>query len=318
MNDKQINRYLRRRFSQVAWTLIVYYLMMTLLAAMSMELDIACQMLWGFLSGEPAGTVDMEAISGNAWSYVVTIVAGGMILYGWQGLDFWKREVMVKDKPMRPGVLLCLVVLCMGAQMANSLWISLLETLLYPFGMSVMPVLETVSGQSDTFSMFLYASLLAPVSEELLFRGFVLGKLRPFGKRFAVLGSAILFGLFHGNLLQTPYAFVMGLLFGYVTVEYSIGWAVALHMFNNLVLAELLSRVTALWSDMAYGVLNMVLFGGAFVASLGILAAKRRKVREYRRSEWIDRRCVKWFFLNSGMVVFTGMMLWSMISLLFV
>lgn len=317
MNDKQINRYLRRTFSAVVWILVFYYIIMNGLVLLTMGLDMACQALWSFVAADPYGALDMEAIAGNAWGYVVSIAAGGLILYSWQGADFWKRDVLAKEKSMRPGVFLCLLVFCMGSQMANSLWISCLEMLLYPFGMSVMPVLESVSGQSDTFSMFLYASILAPLSEELLFRGYILRKLQPFGKRFAVLCSAILFGLFHGNLLQTPYAFLMGLILGYMAVEYSLIWSILLHMFNNLVLADLLTRLTANWSDMAYGILNMVLLGGAFLASIGILIAKRREIRAYNRSEWIDRRCLKWFFLNSGMLIFTGMMLWSMISLLF-
>ena len=45
-------------------------------------------------------------------------------------------------------------------------------------------------------------AILAPVAEELMFRGWILRSLRPYGKRFAVLGSAVLFGIFHGNRLN--------------------------------------------------------------------------------------------------------------------
>ena len=102
------------------------------------------------------------------------------------------------------------------------------------------------------------ASILAPLWEELLFRGYVLRTLRPYGKRFAVMGSGVLFGLFHGNLLQTPYAVLMGLVLGYLTVEYSIHWAVLLHLFNNLVLADLLSRITASLPEMRSGLYTFI------------------------------------------------------------
>ena len=209
------------------------------------------------------------------------------------------------------------LLFCMGAQMVNSLWVTLLELLMNAFGKSVMPVLEAVAGSSDTFSMFLYASIFAPVWEELLFRGYVLRTLRPYGKRFAVLCSALLFGLFHGNLLQTPYAVIMGLILGYVTVEYSILWSVLLHLFNNLVLADLLTRLTATWSEMAYGTLNLILFGGSALISCVILLKNRGEISAYQKEEWMDRRCLKCFFLNPGILVLTVMMCASMLMTLF-
>jgi membrane protease YdiL (CAAX protease family) len=205
----------------------------------------------------------------------------------------------------------------MGAQMINTLWVTLLEMLMNLGGSSVMPVLEQVSGSSDTFSMFLYASVLAPVWEELLFRGWILRTLRPYGKRFAILGSAILFGLFHGNLLQTPYALLIGLLLGYVTVEYSLFWSIALHGFNNLVLADLLSRVTASWSEMAYGTLNLLLLGGSAVISLVVLWVNRSEIREYRQGEWLDRRCLKCLFSSPGILALLLIMCFSMTMMFF-
>ena len=166
--------------------------------------------------------------------------------------------------------------------------------------------------------MFLYASLLAPVSEELLFRGYVLRSLRPYGKRFAIVGSALLFGLFHGNLLQLLNAFLMGLIMGYLTVEYSVVWAIALHMFNNLVLADLLTRLTSGLPEVVVGIINLLLLGGCAVGSLVILIRKRHEVAAYNRSEWMDRRVLKCFFTNSGILVLVALMLLMAISLLFV
>lgn len=317
MNDKQINKWLRRQFGTIGWVMIAYYMLMNILVALSMSLDVVKQTLWASLNGDFSGSLDMGAILGNAWGYLITVLTGLAILHGWKGPDFW-REISVREKPIRPGVVFCLLSLLMGAQMVNSLWVSLLELVLNQFGLSIMPLLENVSGDTDTLSMFLYASILAPISEEILFRGYVLRALRPYGRRFAILGSALLFGLFHGNLLQTPYALLAGLVLGYTAVEYSLGWAVFLHVFNNLVLADLLTRLTAGWSDMAYSVLNLVLFGGFFLVSLGILVKKRREISTYRNGEWMDRRCLKCFFTSSGVLIFTAMMAGSMISLLFI
>ena len=190
----------------------------------------------------------------------------------------------------------------------NSLWIAGLELVMNQFDRSVADVLESVSGQSDTFSMFLYASILAPVSEELIFRGYILQSLRTYGKKFAIVFSAFLFGVFHGNLLQTPYTFLMGLVLGYVTVEYHIGWAVALHVFNNLILADLLSRLTGGLSAQASEAVSLVLLGGATIAAGVVLIVKRKRIGEYIRSDWMDRRCVKCFFTNSGIIALMVLM----------
>lgn len=316
MTDRQINRWLRRRFSAIGWLLILYYGLMTLLTSVTAATDAASQQLWNMAAGDFSGSLDWNRINSNAWGYIAAIAVGFAILDAWKGRDFWKQEVLVKTAPMKGKTFFCMMLFCMGAQMVNSLWITLLELMLAPFGKSVMPILEAVSGDTDSFSMFLYAGFLAPLWEEILFRGYVLRTLRPFGKRFAILGSALLFGIFHGNLLQTPYAVLMGLVLGYLTVEYSIHWALLLHLFNNLVLADLLTRLTAQWSEMAFGMLNLVLFGGSALASLVILIRNRAGVRAYRKSEWMDRRCVRCFLTAAGILVLTVLMCGNMLLFL--
>ena len=310
MTDKQINRWLRSRFSAIGWLLILYYGFVTCITSLMAATDMAGQFLLSFPAGGP---IDWDRINSNAWGYVAAMAVTFAVLDAWKGGRFRRQEIFAREAPMKFGTFLTFLCFCMGAQMANTLWITLLELVMNGFGRSVMPILESVAGDSDTFSMFLYASILAPVWEEILFRGYVLRSLRPFGKRFAVLTSAILFGLFHGNLLQTPYALLMGLVLGYITVEYSVRWAILLHMFNNLVLADLLTRLTASWSEMAYGMLNMLLFGGAALISLVILLKKRQSIREYQAGEWIDRRCLKCFFTSGGFLALAALMCVNMI-----
>lgn len=317
MTDKQINKWLRRRFTSVGWVLVIYYVLMNLMVTLSTWLDAAGQTLQAMAVGDHSGILDMDAIAGNAWGYIVAIFAGFAILYAWKGPDYWWQDVWQKERKMTPMVFFCCLSLFIGSQMVNSIWITVLEAVLNLFGLSLVPMVEMLSGSADTVSMFLYSAILAPIAEEVLFRGYILRTLRPYGKRFAIFASAVLFGLFHGNLLQTPYAFLVGLLLGYVTVEYSLTWAVVLHMFNNLVLADLFTRLTMGLSDMAYSVVNLLLFGGFFLVSLVILIRNRQEVKAYRQSEWMDRRCLKCFFLNSGVIVLTALMVISMIAMLF-
>ena len=317
MEEKQINRWLRRRFTTVGWTLIAYYGIMNILVVLTMTLESLKGFLWS-TAGHFPGHFDPDAVMNNAWGYILAILVGAVVLYAWKGGDYWRREIFARKKSMTTGVLLCLMCLCAGSQMVNSLWVSLLDGILNLFGRSVAGMLEGVSGSADSFSMFLYSGLLAPVAEEILFRGFVQRSLRPFGRRFAVFGSAFLFGLFHGNLLQTPYAFLVGLVLGYVAEEYSIPWSMGLHMFNNLILADFLSRILERLPQMAAAFLDLLIFGGFAGAAAVILAVKRREISAYRKGEWMDRRCLKCFFTNSGVLVLTVIMVVNMILLLLV
>ena len=57
--------------------------------------------------------------------------------------------------------------------------------------------------------------ILSPLLEEMLFRWIIYGRLkRIFGEAAALIFSAILFGLHHGNLWQGLYAVIMGLIMG--------------------------------------------------------------------------------------------------------
>jgi len=75
--------------------------------------------------------------------------------------------------------------------------------------------------------------LVAPFLEEWIFRGAILRQLAPYGANFAIITQATLFGLWHGNLYQGIFAFLLGLILGYVALHFSLKWSYALHAINN-------------------------------------------------------------------------------------
>jgi membrane protease YdiL (CAAX protease family) len=89
---------------------------------------------------------------------------------------------------------------------------------------------------SPLLYILLFAVLLGPTIEELMFRRLLLSRLRPFGDGFAILASALAFGFFHGNLSQFFYAFAVGLLLGYLyTATGRIRYPILLHITLNFV-----------------------------------------------------------------------------------
>jgi sodium transport system permease protein len=90
-------------------------------------------------------------------------------------------------------------------------------------------------GQLGLGSALLLVALLPAVVEELTFRGVVLGGLRQSGSRWvAVVGSALVFGLFHFNPYHVTVATALGLLLAYVALESgSIVPCMLIHLVNN-------------------------------------------------------------------------------------
>ena len=83
-----------------------------------------------------------------------------------------------------------------------------------------------------------YVILLAPIAEELCFRGMVLGYLEKsnINIRNAILIQALLFGFMHLNFVQGSYALLLGLILGYMRYKYkTVILTAGVHMFFNFV-----------------------------------------------------------------------------------
>lgn len=111
--------------------------------------------------------------------------------------------------------------------------------LLGMFEIGISPISEEYLTESDLTPMFLiteviFTIILAPIAEELMFRGVILRKLSTVSQRFAIFASALIFGLMHGNFLQTILGFCVGIVLGYAAVKTgSLILPIAGHMFVN-------------------------------------------------------------------------------------
>jgi membrane protease YdiL (CAAX protease family) len=85
-----------------------------------------------------------------------------------------------------------------------------------------------------TIIVLISSVVLAPIFEELLFRGTVHTQVQKYGAAFAIVTTAVLFGLIHGNFHQAPYAVAFGLCLGYIVYKTkSIIPAIVTHFFIN-------------------------------------------------------------------------------------
>lgn len=99
---------------------------------------------------------------------------------------------------------------------------------------------------SKWYITLLFAGILAPICEEIMFRGIIIDKLRKYGDTAAIVTAAILFGLFHGNLFQCFYAAALGLALGYLKVRTnSLRYSILLHMIINITGGVLLPQLVS-------------------------------------------------------------------------
>ena len=67
----------------------------------------------------------------------------------------------------------------------------------------------------------IFYGVLSPIVEEIVFRGIVCNALiRNGSQRVGIIGSALLFGAFHGNMVQMVYASLMGVILAWIYCKY--------------------------------------------------------------------------------------------------
>jgi uncharacterized protein len=83
---------------------------------------------------------------------------------------------------------------------------------------------------------FMKVVVIAPVVEELIFRGVIMhGLMQNYSKGTAVFFSGLLFALFHLNPWQFPATFVLGMILGWIMIRTrNIGLCITGHAINNL------------------------------------------------------------------------------------
>ena len=139
----------------------------------------------------------------------------------------------------RRGALLVVFValgLCFAANIAANYFASFMESV----GLGLESYRQALEGDRvpDTWlGLAVYTvqgAVIPAMVEEFAFRGVALQHLRKFGDWFAILTSAMLFALMHGNMTQVPFALVAGFALGYcATVTGSLWPGILVHFLNN-------------------------------------------------------------------------------------
>ena len=175
---------------------------------------------------------------------------------------------------------------------------------------------QTLINSTDIWLNLALISIIGPVFEEIFFRKLLIDRTIKYGARVSILLSALLFGLFHGNINQFFYAFLLGGFFAYIyiktgNIKYTILLHIIINLMGSVVSLFVVSSVENITSgliqpsDIAIIIIYLLIIFASFL--IGII-----KLANYKNIQLNDMAKIKLtepfktIILNPGMILFIG------------
>lgn len=225
---------LKRQYSIGGWCIIFQFLLSFILPFLLFNgIELALQLING--SDFPAydymyGSSILIAI--NMIVFLICNILGTFLGLKWAGL---KGTSMIKTRDFTFGKALqyCIISVflwCLSAYSAQ-----FIEIIFNQFGKTCLVEQEGLGETPMGMAIqYLYACIIAPVTEEMLFRGMLLKVFSRADQRFGIFATALFFGLAHGNIPQFILAFSLGIFLAHITLKHnSIVPAIVVHIFVN-------------------------------------------------------------------------------------
>lgn len=236
----------------------------------------AAEFLFGALLHEAQDTLALTPPQG--WA-LASLLANGCVfatVMQYQGLDYRQlfhpagTSLRATAATVLPWVLLLVPALVIGLSMLVTL-----VTHAFPLSESQRAMFERMS--SNDFATLLLACVIAPVVEEMLFRGIILrGFLQRYTRTQALWGSSALFGLAHMNIYQFVAALLMGAVCGWLyTRARSLVPCIALHAAYNGALNLLASLDTGSGDSPQVTLTGGLWLASMLLAGIGVLVLRR-------------------------------------------
>ena len=216
----------------------------------------------------------------NISTYIPKLLAFGVLYKKYRPLK--RLDTQYENKSYYP-------LIFIPAMFAFAMWGSNITTcinyilqLLFGAG-EIQNVMEAIAPSSFSAGVvtLIFTAFVAPIFEEIIYRHLLLRSLKPIGDTPAIIISALVFGLAHGNFDQFAYAFLSGIIFGLMAVRYdTIIPGMVLHLINNFFVTVItyqkqLTGIGGLWDGLvdaaaALGniIVNISYFAAPFVAVL--------------------------------------------------
>ncbi len=202
------------------------------------------------------------------------------------------------------------VGLCMLANIITGIFTSFVNI----FGVEPsVPELSMPTGVWGVFLNVLRTVVIAGFVEEISLRGTVMGNLRQYGDKFAIFASAFVFALMHGNLIQTPFAFIAGFGLGYLGIKCGSLWiSVIIHMVNNGLSVLITYLVDIVPEDIATTLQVLMIYGLSLLGIICFVVFRNRTASTELRqntSSLTNKEMAAAYFTTPTMLISTVIML---------
>ncbi len=182
------------------------------------------------------GNIPAIANDGNL-SFICSMLPMYVIAYPIIFFLFKKVPVTLsgEKKKMKISHLIVFFLMCYAGTYICNLTVNILVAIIGMFKQSSVDnvMLNVVTSINPWVNIFIVV-ICAPIMEELLFRKAILDRTAKYGEGVSIVFSGLLFGLFHGNLVQFAYAFLLGICFGFIYLKTkNIIYPIILHMITN-------------------------------------------------------------------------------------
>lgn len=256
-------------------------------------------------------------------------------------------QISQEKKHMKVSHILIAFLICYAGTYLTNLVGNIITAIIGAIKQSeVENVMASLTSQISPWVNFLVVVIAAPVMEELLFRKFIIDRISHYGEGVAIVVSGLMFGLFHGNLNQFVYAFLIGVLFGFIYIKTrQIKYTIILHMIVNFLggfvsavllevsnyyeLMNLLGEninpdlLMEFMKDNALGLMAFMAYSmlltGCVVAGIVLFFINKRKFRLEAGEVVIEKgQRFKTIILNLGMILFVIFWLASIVRQLYI
>ena len=222
----------------------------------------------------------------------------------------------------KKGITLPAIMTAVGFCSTANVAVSMLRSKFESFFPFEMPDIEQPEGILGFIISVLAVAVAPALIEEFLFRSAIMGSLLKFGKGFAIFTSSLIFGFIHGNLMQIPFAFLVGLVIGVMVVETESFWTgVIIHFINNFI-SVCLDYSSGLMEEELFEILNLLILAFLIIVSfLGfyILSVKNKNLFGFKKNGQLSTSMQKfgWFSSSASIIVFYSLTLLEVLAVQF-
>ncbi len=218
---------------------IIGFYMLTMLSQIAATIVVSI----GYTVKNVSQIPDTTELSAKLLEYVLTnttsilFISSIMVIVALWFMAKRKKLAFSDYVGTRPKIGMAIAILCLVAGLASNFWMSIVMNLL-PLPTSLVDNYIQTSATLESGKLWLdilVIAVLAPVAEELIFRGMIykyMTMMIPAGA--AVILQGMLFGGMHNGAIWMAYATVMGCIFGYIRkTTGSVRSSILAHMAFN-------------------------------------------------------------------------------------